>query len=115
MAINKKFLTSVADVYAYDTSDNILFTGKTLLDSSIEVSLGSAPVRGGRGQLDTAVHRSHGWSAGDRQPGQPGLIAELRWAGVGLHGHVGADGRGGGEQAYRLPRHAQPHDPGRAG
>jgi hypothetical protein len=45
----RKFLTSVADVYAYDSSDNILFTGKTLLDSSIEVSLGSAPVRGGRG------------------------------------------------------------------
>jgi hypothetical protein len=48
MAI-RKFLTSVADVYAYDQSDNILFTGKTLLDSSVEVSLGSAPVRGGRG------------------------------------------------------------------
>jgi len=45
----RKFLTSVADVYAYDESDNIVFTGKTLLDSSIEVSLGSAPVRGGRG------------------------------------------------------------------
>jgi hypothetical protein len=48
MAI-KKFLTSVADVYGYDNSDNLLFTAKTLLDSSIEVSLGSAPVRGGRG------------------------------------------------------------------
>lgn len=48
MAI-KKFLTSVADVYGYDTSDNLLFVAKTLLDSSIEVSLGSAPVRGGRG------------------------------------------------------------------
>lgn len=45
----RKFLTSVADVYAYDELDNIVFTGKTLLDSSIEVSLGSAPVRGGRG------------------------------------------------------------------
>jgi hypothetical protein len=45
----RKFLTSVADVYAYDESDNVLFTGKTLLDSSIEVSLGSAPVRGGKG------------------------------------------------------------------
>lgn len=45
----RKFLTSVADVYAYDESDNIVFTGKTLLDSSVEVSLGSAPVRGGRG------------------------------------------------------------------
>ena len=48
MAI-RKFLTSVADVYAYDSTDNIVFTGKTLLDSSIEVSLGNAPVRGGRG------------------------------------------------------------------
>ncbi len=48
MAI-KKFLTSVADVYGYDSSDNLLFVAKTLLDSSIEVSLGSVPVRGGRG------------------------------------------------------------------
>jgi len=45
----KKFLTSLADVYGYDSSDNLLFVAKTLLDSSIEVSLGSAPVRGGRG------------------------------------------------------------------
>lgn len=48
MAI-KKFLTSVADVFGYDNDDNLLFVAKTLLDSSIEVSLGSAPVRGGRG------------------------------------------------------------------
>jgi hypothetical protein len=45
----RKFLTSVADVYAYDNSENLVFTGKTLLDSSVEVSLGSAPVRGGKG------------------------------------------------------------------
>lgn len=45
----RKFLTSVADVYAYDSSDQLVFTAKTLLDSSIEVSLGNAPVRGGRG------------------------------------------------------------------
>lgn len=45
----KKFLTSVADVLGYDSNDNLLFTAKTMLDSSIEVSLGSAPVRGGRG------------------------------------------------------------------
>jgi len=45
----KKFLTSVADVFGYDSDDNLLFVAKTLLDSSIEVSLGSAPVRGGRG------------------------------------------------------------------
>jgi hypothetical protein len=49
MANIRKFLTSVADVYGYDESDNIVFTGKTLLDSSIETTLGSAPVRGGRG------------------------------------------------------------------
>lgn len=48
MAI-RKFLTSVADVHGYDGDDKIVFTGKTLLDSSMEVSLGSAPVRGGRG------------------------------------------------------------------
>lgn len=48
MAI-RKFLTSVADVYGYDQDDNLLFIGKTLVDSSIEVSLGSNPVRGGRG------------------------------------------------------------------
>ena len=44
-----KFMTSVADVYAYDANDNLVFSAKTLLDSSIENSLGSAPVRGGRG------------------------------------------------------------------
>jgi hypothetical protein len=47
--MTKKFLTSVADVYGYDQSDNLVFTGKTLLDSSVEVTLGSAPVRGGKG------------------------------------------------------------------
>lgn len=45
----KKFMTSVADVYGYDESDNLLFTSKTLLDSSMEVTLGSSEVRGGRG------------------------------------------------------------------
>lgn len=45
----RKFLTSVADVYAYGDNDEILFTGKTLVDSSIEVTLGSSPIRGGVG------------------------------------------------------------------
>lgn len=45
----KKFLTSVADVIAYDSDDNIVFTAKTLLDSSMEVTLANAEVRGGRG------------------------------------------------------------------
>ena len=49
MAI-RKFLTSVADVYGYNTeTDEIIFTSKTLLDSSIDVALGSTPVHGGRG------------------------------------------------------------------
>lgn len=45
----KKFLTSVADAYGYDDQDNLVFAAKTLLDSSLEMTLGSAPVRGGRG------------------------------------------------------------------
>lgn len=48
MAI-KKFMVSVADVDGYDENDNLLFTSKTLLDSSIEVTLGNSEVRGGRG------------------------------------------------------------------
>jgi len=47
--MTKKFLTSVADVYAYDEDDNLLFQGKTLLDSSIETSLSNSEIRGGRG------------------------------------------------------------------
>jgi len=48
--MTKKFLTSVADCYGYDDSTGaLLFVGKTLLDSSIETSLGNTDVRGGRG------------------------------------------------------------------
>ena len=45
----KKFMTSVADVYGYDENDVLLFTAKTLLDSSIDVKLANQEVRGGRG------------------------------------------------------------------
>lgn len=45
----RKFLTSVADVYGYDENDVLLFSAKTLLDSSIETSLGNSDVRAGRG------------------------------------------------------------------
>lgn len=45
----RKFLTSVADVYGYDNQDRIVFIGKTLSNSSIEATLGSTPVRGGKG------------------------------------------------------------------
>ena len=45
----RKFLTSVADVFGYDQDDNLVFTSKTLIDSSLEVTVGSSEVRGGRG------------------------------------------------------------------
>lgn len=45
----KKFLTSVADCYFYDESDNLIFESKTLLNSQMEVVLSSQEVRGGRG------------------------------------------------------------------
>ncbi len=47
--MSKKFLTSVADVFGYDQDDNLLFVSKTLVDSSIETTLGNTEVRGGRG------------------------------------------------------------------
>lgn len=56
----KKFLTSVADVYGYDDNNQVIFTGKTLLDSSIEVTLGNTEVRGGRGnQLQYVYYHSN--------------------------------------------------------
>lgn len=45
----KKFLVSTADVYGYDSNDNLLFIGKTLLDSSIETTLSNTDVRAGKG------------------------------------------------------------------
>ncbi len=46
---NKKFLVSVADAYGYDSKDNLLFVGKTLLDTSIETTLANNDVRAGKG------------------------------------------------------------------
>lgn len=45
----KQFLVGVADVTAYDASDNILFQSKTLLNSTMEVTVGNTEIRGGRG------------------------------------------------------------------
>lgn len=45
----KKFLVSVANARAYDSNDNLLFVGKTLLDTSIETTLGNTDVRAGIG------------------------------------------------------------------
>ena len=47
---SKKFMVSVADVYAYDIdTDAVVFIGKTLLDSSIEGTVANTDVRAGRG------------------------------------------------------------------
>lgn len=45
----KKFLVSTADVYGYNDKDDLLFVGKTLLDSTIDVTLGSTKVNAGKG------------------------------------------------------------------
>jgi len=45
----KKIICSVADVYAYDTSDNLIFEGNTMLNTSMENALSSTPVKGGKG------------------------------------------------------------------
>ena len=47
----RKFMTSVGDCYFYDTSDVLLFSSKTLLNSDMEVTLASSEVRGGRGKF----------------------------------------------------------------
>lgn len=45
----KKFLVSTADVYGYDSNQQLVLLGKTLLDSSIETTLANTDVRAGRG------------------------------------------------------------------
>jgi hypothetical protein len=45
---DKLFVVSVGDVYGYDSSDNLLFRGITLIDSNITVKLTGTDVRGGK-------------------------------------------------------------------
>jgi hypothetical protein len=45
----KKFIVSAADITAYSNTGDIMFIGRTLLDSSIETSLSNTDVRAGRG------------------------------------------------------------------
>jgi len=47
--MSKYFLIGVANAYAYDSNDNLLFTSKTQLDNSIEIGTTSAEIRGGYG------------------------------------------------------------------
>lgn len=86
MAI-RKFLTSVADVYAYDQNDNIVFVAKTLLDSSLEASLGSQPVRGGRGnQLQYVYYHTGELKA---------TLTDTQWNLAMLGSTVGSEAAGG--------------------
>lgn len=53
----KKFMVSVADVRIYNVdNDNLLAVGKTLIDSSLEMTLGNADIRGGRGNQLQGVY-----------------------------------------------------------
>lgn len=88
----RKFLTSVADVYAYDSSDNIVFVGKTLLDSSIEVSLGSAPVRGGKGNQLQYIY----YHTGEMKF----TLTDVQWN-LGMLGATVGDVPGGGDSYYK--------------
>jgi len=47
----KKFLAGVASLFAYDQNDNLLFSSKTMLDDSINISTSNAEVRGGQGNV----------------------------------------------------------------
>ena len=47
--MTKNFVVSTADIFAYDESENLLFRGITLLDSSITTKLAATDVRGGKG------------------------------------------------------------------
>jgi hypothetical protein len=55
--MTKKFMVSVADVRIYDIdNDNLLAIGKTMIDSSLEMTLGNADIRGGRGNQLQGVY-----------------------------------------------------------
>lgn len=51
MGINKKFVCGVGKTYNYDANDNLLWTGKTLINSAIEVTTGSQKINAGQGNV----------------------------------------------------------------
>lgn len=60
--MTKKFMVSVADVRIYDQdNDNLIAIGKTLIDSSLDMTLSNTDIRGGRGNplLSTYYHTSN--------------------------------------------------------
>lgn len=56
MAINKKFICGVGKTYNFDANDNLLWTGKTLINSAIEVTTGNEEIRAGQGNALQMVY-----------------------------------------------------------
>jgi len=56
MAINKKFICGVGKTFNYDANDNLLWTGKTLIKSAIEISTGSQKITAGQGNVLQMVY-----------------------------------------------------------
>lgn len=53
----KKFMVSVADVRLYDVdTQDLIAIGKTLVDSSLQTTLGNTDIRGGRGDQLQAIY-----------------------------------------------------------
>jgi len=56
MTINKKFVCGVGRTFNYDSNDNLLWVGKTLLNNSIEISTGSQNINAGQGNALQMVY-----------------------------------------------------------
>lgn len=50
MTINKKFICGVGKSYNFDSNDNLLWVGKTLLNSAIDITTASQELRAGQGK-----------------------------------------------------------------
>ncbi len=62
-AVNKYFMVSVATATAFDDSGNILFTGKTLMDSNVTIKTSNTDIRGGVGaKLQYIYWHSSDWT-----------------------------------------------------
>lgn len=49
MTVAKKFLVGVGNVYGYNTSGDLLFQSKTMLDTAIDTKISSSQIKGGQG------------------------------------------------------------------
>ncbi len=62
-AVDRLFMISVADATAYNDTGDIIFTGKTLMDSNITVKTSNSDVRGGKGaKLQYIYWHSADWT-----------------------------------------------------